>query len=482
MRGAKAAGATEIVVMDCHGAGKGWTFNSLIPEDLDPACEFVVQDEWTEYTEFLEEGCDAALFVGMHCARRHRDGVMNHTISGRDFQNLWFNGTLVGETGINAALCGTWGCPVLLVTGDDASCREGTELLGAGLTTVVGQARLQLVQRTQPHARTSARAHRSGARSRRSSNLSAVPPYDPGSPCEIKVEYKNTNAAHALRYPSWRRAPRRSHDRLARRHVVGGLDAVLLLSRSVDRRLARDPRLRDVRGGRGRTPDPDPRLRDRLRRPRRPRRHRVSRRVLRGRGRGRAATTVSTRFGRLVRLGPENRPQAQLALLGLDPGRRHRARDHARGHRPRRRDARLPGGDDRAVAQPSAKPGRPATSATCGRSTGPPTRRYRLVDGDEELAAGRDAARDARSLAGSPLAPRPPARDGQRSCSPATRSHARRSSRAGINGGASDASAARRSAERLLELARRHDALLVYGHDPVQANARCSRRVPTCYR
>ena len=39
VRGAKAAGATEIVVMDCHGAGKGWTFNSLVPELLDPACE-----------------------------------------------------------------------------------------------------------------------------------------------------------------------------------------------------------------------------------------------------------------------------------------------------------------------------------------------------------------------------------------------------------------------------------------------------------
>ena len=47
-----------------------------------------------------------------------------------------FNGTEVGETGINAALCGTWGCPVLLVTGDQAACREGRELLGDGLTTV----------------------------------------------------------------------------------------------------------------------------------------------------------------------------------------------------------------------------------------------------------------------------------------------------------------------------------------------------------
>ena len=56
VRGAKAAGATEIVVMDCHGAGEEWTFNSLVPELLDEACDYVVQDEWTEYTEFLESG------------------------------------------------------------------------------------------------------------------------------------------------------------------------------------------------------------------------------------------------------------------------------------------------------------------------------------------------------------------------------------------------------------------------------------------
>jgi D-aminopeptidase len=48
VRGAYNGGATEVVVMDCHGAGKGWTFNSLIPEQLDPACEFVVQQEWKD--------------------------------------------------------------------------------------------------------------------------------------------------------------------------------------------------------------------------------------------------------------------------------------------------------------------------------------------------------------------------------------------------------------------------------------------------
>src|SRR3982751_5940601 len=48
VRGARSAGADEVVVLDCHGAGKGWTFNSLIPELLDD-CDWVVQNMWTEY-------------------------------------------------------------------------------------------------------------------------------------------------------------------------------------------------------------------------------------------------------------------------------------------------------------------------------------------------------------------------------------------------------------------------------------------------
>ena len=39
VRGAKSAGATEIVVMDCHGAGGDWSFNSLIGDSLEKDCE-----------------------------------------------------------------------------------------------------------------------------------------------------------------------------------------------------------------------------------------------------------------------------------------------------------------------------------------------------------------------------------------------------------------------------------------------------------
>ena len=188
VRGAKAAGATEIVVMDCHGAGKHWSFNSLIPEDLDPACEFVVQEEWTEYTDFLAQGCDAALFVAMHAKAGTPDGVMSHTVSGQAWRELQFNGVSVGETGINAALCGQWDCPVLLVTGDRAVCREARALLGERLTTVevkVGLGRFSA--RNLPAIRARERIEEGAKRALQ--DLSAVSPYDPGRPCEIQVDF-----------------------------------------------------------------------------------------------------------------------------------------------------------------------------------------------------------------------------------------------------------------------------------------------------
>jgi D-amino peptidase len=198
VRGARAAGATEVVVMDHHGAGREWSFNSLVPDLLDPGCDFVVQQRWTEYSGFLEQGCDACLLVGMHARAGTRDGLMNHTISASSWQNLWLNGVLVGEIGINAAFCGAFGCPVLLVTGDAASCREGADLLGPGLTTVAVK---EAFGRTSARHAAPQRARRmiEDAASRCLRDLEAVAPYDPGRPCEIRAEYIQTDAFDGYR-------------------------------------------------------------------------------------------------------------------------------------------------------------------------------------------------------------------------------------------------------------------------------------------
>jgi D-amino peptidase len=199
VRGAKAAAATEVVVMDCHGAGKGYTFNSLLPELLDPDCDFVVQDEWTEYTELLEQGCDAALFVGMHARAGTPDGVLSHTVSGKDYRGLWFNGIPVGETGINAALCGAWGCPVVLVTGDRATCAEARELLGDDVETVeVKQGLGRFSARHVPPVR--ARALIEEGAKRGVTKREAVQPFDPGKPCEVEVEFSTPDLTLPYRY------------------------------------------------------------------------------------------------------------------------------------------------------------------------------------------------------------------------------------------------------------------------------------------
>src|SRR5436190_1290608 len=184
IRGARAGGATEVVVMDCHGAGRGWSFNSLIPDLLEEDCEFVVQHEWTEYTDYLEQGCDAALFVAMHAMAGTADGGMNHTVSGTHWRTLRFNGQAVGETGINAALCGHWGCPVRLVTGDEALCRESRELLGDGLTTVAVKKSFGRYSARNTHPTKARKMIEDGAFAALS-DFKAVQPYDPGKPCEV---------------------------------------------------------------------------------------------------------------------------------------------------------------------------------------------------------------------------------------------------------------------------------------------------------
>jgi D-amino peptidase len=136
VRGAFTGGATEVVVVDCHGAGDDWTFNSLVPELLDERCEWVAHHPWGAYTEMFESGCDGCLLIGMHARAGTPDGVMCHTISTTRWRDLWFNEARVGEVGINAALCGHHGVPILLVTGDEATCREARELIGPDLPIV----------------------------------------------------------------------------------------------------------------------------------------------------------------------------------------------------------------------------------------------------------------------------------------------------------------------------------------------------------
>src|SRR3954468_6196202 len=195
VRGAMAAGAKDVVVVDCHGAGGGFTFNSFIPELIHPDCQWVSGHQWSRYTEMFEEGgCDAALMIGMHARANTPDGVLCHTISTSTWRNLWFNDDLVGEFGINAALCGHYGCPVTLITRDGGPCREGRELLGDGLHAVAVKKGLTRYSARNIPPKRAREMIEDGAKAAVSSAIRPKP-YVPAKPTPIHVDLGTVDSA-----------------------------------------------------------------------------------------------------------------------------------------------------------------------------------------------------------------------------------------------------------------------------------------------
>jgi len=135
VRGARAAGAREVTVVDCHGAGGAYSFKSFVPERLESGADYVFGYPWARYIEPFEKGCDAILFVGAHAMAGTPNGVLCHTVSSESWYNAWINDTLVGESGILAAVAGCWDVPAIFVSGDEATCAEVVALLGNEVVT-----------------------------------------------------------------------------------------------------------------------------------------------------------------------------------------------------------------------------------------------------------------------------------------------------------------------------------------------------------
>lgn len=133
IEGAFEAGATEVVVNDSH-----WTMTNILLERLDPRADLIKGfHKRLCMVEGVQTGVDAVFFVGYHAMVGHSDGVANETIIGREMIETRMNGEPVGELGINAALCGHYDAPVVLVTGDDALEKEARSALGEDVECAV---------------------------------------------------------------------------------------------------------------------------------------------------------------------------------------------------------------------------------------------------------------------------------------------------------------------------------------------------------
>ncbi|HEX6104890.1 MAG TPA: M55 family metallopeptidase [Gemmatimonadales bacterium] len=132
VEGALAAGATAVLVNDSH-----WLMRNLLAEELHPAAELLSGGpKLRSMMEGVELGFDAAFFVGYHAGAGVPHAVIDHTYTGR-VHEARLNGRPVGELALNAALAGTYGVPLAMVSGDQAVAAEARELLGPAVETVV---------------------------------------------------------------------------------------------------------------------------------------------------------------------------------------------------------------------------------------------------------------------------------------------------------------------------------------------------------
>jgi D-amino peptidase len=131
--GAYDGGADEVLVNDSH-----WIMRNLLLERLDPRARTIKGFHKSLcMVQGLDASYDGAVFVGYHACAGTEGGVLNHTMLGKEIQNVYLNGEPTGETRLNAAFAGHFGVPVMVVAGDAAVCAEAERFLDGVQTVAV---------------------------------------------------------------------------------------------------------------------------------------------------------------------------------------------------------------------------------------------------------------------------------------------------------------------------------------------------------
>jgi D-amino peptidase len=192
---AQEAGATEIVVSDSHGNGESIKIEKL-PESVQlvrswprPLCMM----------QGIEVGSFAgALLIGYHSGASNPAGVLAHTLSGSAFQEVRVNGQVMNEAGLNAAIAGHYGVPVIYASGDDVATAEIRDIVGDIETTTVKWAHSTRSARTLTPA-AAHKAVRAGVK-RAIARIGEARPFRLKPPFALEVRFRHRLPVEHLAY------------------------------------------------------------------------------------------------------------------------------------------------------------------------------------------------------------------------------------------------------------------------------------------
>ncbi|HOW84917.1 MAG TPA: M55 family metallopeptidase [Candidatus Aminicenantes bacterium] len=178
------AGATEVVVNDSHGS-----MRNIVAGDLDPRATLITgTPKPLSMMQGIDASFQACFLLGYHAKAGTENAILDHTISGSVVRSIKVNGLELPELGLNAAIAGYYGVPVVLVTGDTAVCRQTGEVLGPDVVTVaVKEAYGRLAAKLLPMDEVRQKIE-AGAREALK-KLSGAKPFKLAAPCRFELAY-----------------------------------------------------------------------------------------------------------------------------------------------------------------------------------------------------------------------------------------------------------------------------------------------------
>lgn len=131
VEGLVARGVDEVLVVDGHGAGAIWF------EDLHPQARLLHgrPSAPRPVLDAVAREYDICMMIGQHAMAGIPTGNQNHTQSSATIDSFRLNGRPIGEIAQFALYEGSFGIPLIFLSGDDEACAEA-EALVPGITTV----------------------------------------------------------------------------------------------------------------------------------------------------------------------------------------------------------------------------------------------------------------------------------------------------------------------------------------------------------
>jgi D-amino peptidase len=112
--GARAGGASDVLVNDSHGP-----MRNLLLDELPPDVRVIFGNRKPfSMVQDADTGFGGAFFIGYHGGAGDADAVLSHTYTPSVVYEVRMNGVRCSESTINAGLLGHYGVPLLLVSGD----------------------------------------------------------------------------------------------------------------------------------------------------------------------------------------------------------------------------------------------------------------------------------------------------------------------------------------------------------------------------